>query len=83
MSIRLTILTHSIRGRRIAWLPDSPITHAEVSGVASSKATTASTPNLLLYTDRSTDRGVRPQHDHFQLHVLFSWSFHKLFKGLF
>ena len=45
---RLTISTHSIRGRRTAWLPDRPMTQAGVSGVASNRATTASTPNLLL-----------------------------------
>lgn len=68
----LTILTHSIRGRRIAWLPDSPITHAGVPGVASSRATTASTPNLLLYTNRYTDRGIHcHQHNQFQLSTQF------------
>lgn len=36
-------------GSRTAWLPDRPITQAGVSGSASSRATTASTPNLLLY----------------------------------
>lgn len=40
----------------MAWLPDSPITHAGVSGVASNRATTASTPNLLLFRNRYTDR---------------------------
>lgn len=44
----LTISTHSMSGRRTAWFPDRPMTQAGVSGVASIRAITASTPSLLL-----------------------------------
>lgn len=43
----LTTCTHSMRGRRTAWLPDRLTTQAGVSGVPSSSAITASTPILL------------------------------------
>lgn len=49
----LTISTHSMSGRRTAWLPDSPMTQAGVSGVASNRATTASTPNLVLWEKKN------------------------------
>lgn len=54
----ITMLTHSMRGRRMAWFPDRPITQAGVSGVASRSATTASTPILLLYRGRQMDRDI-------------------------
>lgn len=43
----LTTCTHSIRGSLTAMFPDKLTTHAGVSGVASSRAITASTPILL------------------------------------
>lgn len=76
--MRLTIMTHSIRGRRMAWLPDSPITHAGVSGVASSRATTASTPNLLLYGETYTGRKI-PHHHRFNLFLGFQLFSFQLF----
>lgn len=42
-----TTWTHSIRGSLTAWFPDRLTTQAGVSGVASSRAITASTPILL------------------------------------
>ncbi len=56
-NLKLTISTASISGRRTAWFPDRPITQAGVSGPASSRATTASTPILLLY--RTKHRGSK------------------------
>lgn len=45
---RLTMSTHSMRGRRTEWLPERPMTQAGVSGEASIRAITASTPSLVL-----------------------------------
>lgn len=44
----LTICTHSMRGSRTDWFPERLTTQAGVSGVASSRAITASMPILLL-----------------------------------
>lgn len=51
----LTTWTHSIRGRRTAWLPERLTTQAGVSGVPSSRAMTASTPIRLPCEDRDGD----------------------------
>ena len=45
----LTNCTHSMRGSLTAMFPDKLTTHAGVSGVASSRAITASTPILLAW----------------------------------
>lgn len=47
--IWLTTCTHSMRGSLTAMFPDKLTTHAGVSGVASSRAITASTPILLAW----------------------------------
>lgn len=44
----LTTCTHSMRGSRTDWFPERLTTQAGVSGVASSRAITASMPILLL-----------------------------------
>lgn len=54
----LTTWTHSIRGRRTAWLPERLTTQAGVSGVPSSRAMTASTPIRLPCGDRDGDRDI-------------------------
>lgn len=54
-----TTCTHSMRGSLTAWFPERLTTQAGVSGVASSRAITASTPILLPWYTTNTHILIR------------------------